>query len=214
METKCKNCVRFSEMLNCGCGSKGCCVNGSLPIVHDREDACDCGAYIEMPKIQKIRKRIAYRLKPWVRERDAMFVRAMEIVGHISELFHQGEFKVFDAVKSITSMKHIVFHGAATELNIDQVWTYHCPWNEDIEQFIAITKDGKMMINTYDDVAPSKRFVTETYDIETEFDTCDDIIDRIHRNCVMKVNVSNLSVEVENNKCVSEEINHSNTVCW
>jgi hypothetical protein len=213
MENKCKNCMSFSAMSHIGDGMKGCCGRTGDLVVHSREDICNCGMFMEMPKIERLIRRIEFRLHNWVRERDDMFRRSMEIVGHICELFKQGEFKVFDAVKSTCDMKYMMYHGANTEISIHRVWTYHCPWNEDIEHYIAITTDGKMISNIYDNTNNINKFITEIYDIEDDYESCDRLIDRIRDYCVIKA-ITTTSSEVEINKCVEESPNTNKTVCW
>lgn len=207
METKCKNCMCFYPSPAVGDGCKGTCGQTGNLVVHHREDICDCAKYMELPKIEKIIRTIEKVLKPWVRERDSKFIRAMELVAHIGQLFEQGEFKVFDAVKSASEMKGLVFYGKETVHDISRIWTYHCPWNDDIELFIAITADGKMVKNTFDcsEVKNSNngRFITEWFDISTQFDECLESISRVRDNCVMKVMVKP-TIEVEHNKCVSD----------
>ena len=213
MESKCKNCMRYYPAPWHSDGTKGCCDQSGELKVYSREDECDCGKFLEMPKMERLARRINHRLHNWVRERDTMFCRSMEIVGHICELFKQGEFKVFDAVKSVTDMKHMMYHGAATEISVHRAWTYHCPWNDDIEHYIAITTAGKMICNFYDDTQENARFITETYDIENEYDECDKMVDRIREYCVLKV-LTISTEEIEVNKCVEEVPNAAQTVCW
>ena len=198
MEKKCKNCLCFYPAPSHADGSKGTCGQSGELRVHDREDVCDCAKYMILPKVEKIKRTIEKVLKPWIRERDAMFVRAMELVAHIGQLFEDGEFKTFDAVKSASEMKGLVFYGKETLHNIDRIWTYHCPWNEDIELFIAISTDGKMVKNMYNDGV----FMTEWFDTESQFEKCMEIIDRVRDNCVMKTMVAPV-FETEHNKCVS-----------
>ena len=208
MEKKCKNCMCFYAMPTHGDGSKGTCGQTGDLVVHHREDVCDCASFMELPKVEKIKRTIEKVLKPWIRERDSKFVRAMELVAHIGQLFEAGEFKVFDAVKSASEMKALVFHGKETLHNIDKIWTYHCPWNEDIELFIAITTDGKMVKNTYDDryidVTGEGVFMTEWFDTGTQFEECMRIIDLVRDNCIMKSMVMP-ELETEHNKCVSDK---------
>ena len=213
MENKCKNCMSFCGMSHIGDGMKGCCGRTGDLIVHSREDFCDCGMYMEMPKSERLARRIEFRLHKWVRERDDMFRRSMEIVGHICELFKQGQFKVFDAVKSTNDMKHMMYHGANTEISIHRVWTYHCPWDEDIEHYIAITTDGKVITNIYDNSGSVPQFITEIYDIETEYEQCDKLVDRIRDYCVIKA-ITSSAKEVEINKCVEETPSTIQGVCW
>ena len=210
MEVKCKNCMKFWDMPHYGDGTKGCCGQTGELLVHNREDDCDCGSFAQMPKLERLRRRIENRLKPWARSRDDMFRRSMEIVAHICQLFKKGEFKVFDAVKSSSDMKGLIFHGNYTETGISDVWTYHCPWNEEVEHFIALTTDGKFITNTFDE---NETFITEMYDIESEFDICNAVIDRIVENCRMKVQMSSLPRDIEINKSV-EEPHITKTVCW
>lgn len=213
MESKCKNCMRYWPMPKYGDGTKGCCGQTGELKVHSREDDCDCGLFLEMPKMERLARRIEHRLHSWVRERDDMFRRSMEIVGHICKLFKQGEFKVFDAVKSTSDMKHMMYHGANTEISIQRVWTYHCPWNEDIEHYIVITTDGKLICNFYDDTTEVHRFITETYSIENEYDICDKMVDRIREYCILKCLTTSTN-EIEVNKCVEEVSNTAQSVCW
>jgi len=200
MEMKCKNCQCFHQAHTVGSGEMGTCgMNGTLT-VHNREDLCDCNHFVVLPKKEKIARTIEKLLKSWVRERDAMFVRSMELVAHIGQLFENGEFKVFDAVKSASEMKGLVFFGKDTLHKIDRVWTYHCPWNEDREQFIAISADGKLVTNTWSDEGAVTSFV----DIESNFDDCMNVIDRIRENCIMKTKTNSV-IETEEHKCVSDK---------
>lgn len=206
MEKKCKNCLCFYPASTHGDGSKGTCGQSGDLRVHDREDMCDCAKYMELPKVEKIKRTIEKILKPWIRERDSKFVRAMELVAHIGQLFENGEFKPFNAVKSVTEMKNLIFHGMETLHSIERVWTYHCPWDEEIELFIAITSDGKMVKNTYDnthkDTTGEGIFMTEWFDTEAQFNECMNIIDRVRDNCILKTMVVP-TIETEHNKCVS-----------
>ena len=192
MESKCKNCMRYYPAPWHGDGTKGCCNQSGDLKVYSREDECDCGKFLEMPKIERLGRRINHRLHSWVK---------------------QGEFRVFDAVKSISDMKHMMYHGAATEVSVLRAWTYHCPWNDDIEHYIAITADGKMICNFYDNTQENARFITETYDIENEYENCDKMVDRIREYCVLKV-LTTSTEEIEVNKCVEEIPNTAQTVCW
>lgn len=181
-----------------------CGMNGTLT-VHNREDLCDCNHFVVLPKKEKIARTIEKLLKPWVRERDAMFVRSMELVAHIGQLFENGEFKVFDAVKSASEMKGLVFFGKDTLHKIDRVWTYQCPWDEDREQFIAITADGKLVTNLWNNHFSCKaEFETFFVDIESNFDDCMNVIDRIRENCIMKTKTTSV-IETEEHKCVSDK---------
>ena len=110
-------------------------------------------------------------------------------------------------------MKHMMYHGANTEISIQRVWTYHCPWNEDIEHYIVITTDGKLICNFYDDTTEVHRFITEVYSIENEYDMCDKMVDRIREYCVLKC-LTTSTKEIEVNKCVEEVSSVTNTVCW
>lgn len=205
MEMKCKNCQCFHQAHNVGSGEMGTCgMNGTLT-VHNREDLCDCNHFVVLPKKEKIARTIEKLLKPWVRERDAMFVRSMELVAHIGQLFENGEFKVFDAVKSASEMKGLVFFGKDTLHKIDRVWTYQCPWDEDREQFIAITADGKLVTNLWNNHFSCKAvFETFFVDIESNFDDCMNVIDRIRENCIMKTKTNSV-IETEEHKCVSDK---------
>ena len=198
MEKKCKNCMCYNPATYHSDGSKGTCGQSGELLVHDREDICDCGNFMELGKTEKIRRTIEKVLKPWVRERDEKFVRAMELVAHIGHLFEQGEFKTFDAVKSATEMKGLIFHHANVITPIYKVWTYHCPWNEDIEQFIILTENGKMVVNAL----MGNKFVTQWFDVE-DLELCFAVIDKIRDNCIMKANVTDYVSETESCKCVS-----------
>lgn len=198
MEKKCKNCMCFSPATYHGDGSKGTCGQSGNLLVHDREDFCSCGKYVELCKIEKVKRTIEKVLKPWMRERDERFIRAMELVAHISHLFEQGEFKTFDAVKSASEMKGLIFHQASVITPIYKIWTYHCPWNYDIEHFIILTENGKLIVNAFVD----NKFITQWFDVE-DLDLCFDVIDRIRDNCVMKVHAIDYVSESEQNKCVS-----------
>ena len=182
-----------------GDGTKGCCNQSGDLKVYSREDECDCGKFLEMPKMERLGRRINHRLHNWVRERDSMFCRAMEIVGHICELFKQGEFKVFDVVKSASDMKALIYNHAAVITPIYKVWTYHCPWNEEYEHFIVLTENGKMVVNAYIE----NKFVTQWFDVE-DLDLCFSVIDKIRDNCIMKANVTDYVTESEYTKCVSD----------
>lgn len=203
METKCKNCMCFSQAYSVGSGEKGTCGQTGDLVVHHRDDDCVCGRFMELPKKEKIIRTINKVLKAWVRERDAMFVRSMEIVAHINQLFEDGEFKVFDAVKASSEMKGLVFFGKDTFHKIDRVWTYHCPWDEEKEHFIAFSASGKMVMNNWDN--DKKEFVTEWFDTDTQFNECMAAIDKIRLNCVTKARVAEIIIESEQNKCVSDE---------
>ena len=198
MEKKCKNCMCYNPATYHSDGSKGTCGQSGELLVHDREDICDCGRFMELCKTEKIRRTIEKTLKPWVRERDEKFVRAMELVAHIGHLFEQGEFKTFDAVKSATEMKGLIFHQASVITPIYKVWTYHCPWNEDIEHFIILTENGKMVVNAF----MGNKFVTQWFNVE-DLDLCFSVIDKIRDNCVMKVNALDFVSETEDCKCVT-----------
>ena len=199
METKCKNCMCFYPATYHSDGSKGTCGKSGELIVHDREDMCDCGFFMELPKVEKITRTIEKVLKAWVRERDEKFVRAMELVAHIGHLFEQGEFKVFDVVKSASEMKGLIFHNASVITSVYKAWTYHCPWNDEIEHFIVLTNNGKLVVNAFID----DKFITQWFDVE-DLDLCFNVIDRIRDNCVMKANVIDYVTETEHNKCVSD----------
>ena len=96
MEKKCKNCMCYSPATHHSDGTKGTCGQSGELLVHDREEFCSCGMFMELPKKEKLIRTIVRDLQAWIRERDAMLVRAMELVCHIGHLFEQGEFKVFD----------------------------------------------------------------------------------------------------------------------
>lgn len=205
MEKKCKNCMCFNPATYHSDGSKGTCGQSGELLVHDREEFCSCGMFMELPKKEKLVRTIVRDLHAWIRERDAMFVRAMELVCHIGHLFENGEFKVFDAVKSASEMKGLVFFGKDTLHKIDRVWTYHCPWDEDREQFIAITADGKLVTNLWNNHFSCKaEFETFFVDIESNFDDCMNVIDRIRENCIMKTKTNSV-IETEEHKCVSDK---------
>ena len=125
MEKKCKNCMCYSPATHHGDGTKGTCGQSGKLLVHDREEFCSCGMFMELPKKEKLARTIERDLHAWIRERDAMFNRSMELVCHIGHLFEQGEFKVFDVVKSASEMKSLVFFGKPTLTELDKVWTYH-----------------------------------------------------------------------------------------
>lgn len=199
MESKCKNCMCFNPATYHSDGSKGTCGQSGELLVHNREDLCMCGKFMELPKMEKVKRTIEKVLKPWVRERDEKFVRSLELVCHIGHLFEQGEFKVFDVVKSASDMKGLIFHNAAVITPIYRAWTYHCPWNDEYEHFIVLTTDGKMVVNAFVD----EKFVTQWFDVE-DIDLCFLVIDRIRDNCVMKVRVTDYVTETEHNKCVSD----------
>ena len=200
METKCKNCMCYHPTTWHADGTKGTCDQGGQLLVHDREHVCDCGCYKEMSKIEKLKRTINRDLYAWVRERDAMFVRSMELVCHIGQLFEKGVFKVFDVVKSASEMKGLVFFGKDTMTAINTVWTYHCPWDDEKEHFIVITQSGKMVVNTWD----NHNFLFEWFDIEEDFEKCMALIDKIRMNCVTQTLVCDVVTEVEQNKCVSD----------
>lgn len=154
---------------------------------------------MELPKKEKLVRTIVRDLHAWIRERDAMFVRATELVCHIGHLFEQGEFKVFDVVRSASEMKGLVFFGKETLTSLDRVWTYHCPWNDDIEFFIVITQSGKLVVNSW----MNDKFVFEWFDIEDDFEKCMSIVDKIRHNCILGADATNVVNEFEQNKCVS-----------
>ena len=180
-------------------GTKGTCGQSGELLVHDREEFCSCGMFTELPKKEKLIRTIVRDLHAWIRERDAMFVRSMELVCHIGHLFEQGEFKVFDVVKSASEMKGLVFFGKETLTALDRVWTYHCPWNDEMEFFIVITQSGKLVINSW----MNDKFVFEWFDIEEDFEKCMGIVDKIRHNCILGADALNVVNEVEQNKCVS-----------
>lgn len=182
-------------------GTKGTCGQSGELLVHDREELCSCGMFMELPKKEKLVRTIVRDLHAWIRERDAMFVRSMELVCHIGHLFEQGEFKVFDVVKSASEMKGLVFFGKETLTALDRVWTYHCPWNDDIEFFIVITQSGKLVVNSW----MNDKFVFEWFDIEDDFEKCMGIVDKIRHNCILGADATNVVNEVEQNKCVSDK---------
>lgn len=205
MEMKCKNCQCFHQAHDVGSGEMGTCGMKGTLTVHNREDLCDCNRFVVLPKKEKIARTIEKLLKPWVRERDAMFVRSMELVAHIGQLFENGEFKVFDVVKAASEMKGLVFFAKDTLHKIDRVWTYHCPWDEDKEQFIAITSDGKLVTNLWNNHFSCRaEFVTSFVDIESNFDDCMNVIDRIRENCIMRTKTTS-TIETEENKCISDK---------
>lgn len=201
MESKCKNCMCFYQALWHSDGTKGTCGQGGELVVHNREDNCDCGCFREMSRVEKVRKTLIRDLYSWIRERDSMYRRSMELVWHIGQLFEQGEFKIFDIVKSAQDMKGLVYHNNQVITEIDTVWTYQCPWDEDKELFIAITIDGRLVVNEWDGV----NFRTEWRNINDEFELCMGLIDKIRMNCVTKVHVNDVVTETEMNKCVSDE---------
>lgn len=199
MEKKCKNCMCYSPATHHSDGTKGTCGQSGELLVHDREEFCSCGMFMELPKKEKLARTIERDLHAWIRERDAMFNRSMELVCHIGHLFEQGEFKVFDVVKSASEMKSLVFFGKPTLTELDKVWTYHCPWNDDIEFFIVITQSGKLVVNSW----MNDKFVFEWFDIEEDFEKCMSIVDKIRQNCILGADATNVVTEVEQNKCVS-----------
>lgn len=201
MEKKCKNCMCYNPATYHSDGSKGVCGQSGELLVHDREDICDCGNFMELGKTEKIRRTIEKVLKPWVRERDEKFVRALELVCHIGHLFEQGEFKSFDVVKSATDMKGLIFHNAAVITTIYKAWTYHCPWNDDYEHFIVLTDNGKLIVNAF----VNDKFITQWFDVE-DLDLCFSVIDRIRDNCVMKVHAHDYVSESEQSKCIVDNI--------
>lgn len=203
METKCKNCMCFSQAYTVGSGEKGTCGQTGDLVVHHRDDDCSCGRFMELPKKEKIIRTINKVLTAWVRERDDKFVRSMELVAHISQLFENGEFKVFDAVKAASEMKGLVFFGKDTLHKIERLYTYHCPWDEEREHFIAFSADGKMVMNNWDN--ERKEFITEWFNTDTQFDECMSAIDKIRLNCVTGARVAEIVTESEQNKCVSDE---------
>lgn len=201
MEKRCKNCMCYNPATYHSDGTKGTCGQSGELLVHDREELCSCGMFMELPKKEKLVRTIVRDLHAWIRERDAMFVRSMELVCHIGHLFEQGEFKVFDVVKSASEMKGLVFFGKETLTALDRVWTYHCPWNDDIEFFIVITQSGKLVVNSW----MNDKFVFEWFDIEDDFEKCMGIVDKIRRNCILGADAINVVNEVEQNKCVSDK---------
>lgn len=199
MENKCKNCMCYYPSKH-GCGSQGTCAQTGCLVVHNREDICDCGHFIEIAKMEKIKRTIEKVLSPWIRERDSKFKRALEVVGHIGELFERGEFKVLDVVKSASEMKGLIFHGKPVITEVDTVWTYHCPWNEEKEHYILLTEDNKMVMNCWVD----EKFITNWFDCETEFDTCMSNIDKVRQHCITGCNISDTVIETEDCKCVTD----------
>ena len=198
MEKKCKNCMCYSPATHHSDGTKGTCGQSGELLVHDREEFCSCGMFMELPKKEKLARTIERDLHAWIRERDAMFVRSMELVCHIGHLFEQGEFKVFDVVKSASEMKGLVFFGKETLTSLDRVWTYHCPWNDDYEHFIVLTDNGKLIVNAF----VNDKFITQWFDVE-DLDLCFNVIDRIRDNCVMKIHAHDYVSESEQSKCVT-----------
>lgn len=199
MESKCKNCMCFYPSKH-GDGSQGTCGKTGTLVVHNREDICDCSQFIELPKREKIKRTIEKVLKPWIRERDERFKRALEIVGHIGELFERGEFKVLDVVKSASEMKGLIFHGKPVITEVNTVWTYHCPWDEDKEHYILLTEDGNMVLNCWVD----NKFITNWFNCNDEFNTCMENIDKIRHHCITGYHTSNIVVETEDCKCVTD----------
>ena len=198
MEKKCKNCMCFNPATYHSDGSKGTCGQSGDLVVHDREDLCDCACFMELGKSEKIRRTIEKVLKPWIRERDEKFVRAMELVAHIGHLFEHGEFKMFDAVKSARDMKSLIFHNGSVITPIQRLWTYHCPWNYEHEHFIILTENGKLVVNAL----MNDRFITQWFNVE-DLELCFSVIDKIRDNCVMKANVTDYVSETESCKCVT-----------
>jgi hypothetical protein len=98
-------------------------------------------------------------------------------------------------------MKGLVYHNNQVITEIDTVWTYQCPWDEDKELFIAITIDGKLVVNEWD----GTNFRTEWHNINDEFELCMGLIDKIRMNCITKVHVNDVVTETEMNKCISDE---------
>ena len=201
MENKCKNCMCYHQAFWHSDGTKGTCGQSGELRVHNREDICDCGYFMEMSRVEKVRKTLMRDLHAWIRERDSMYRRSMELVWHIGQLFEQGEFKIFDIVKSAQDMKGLVYNNNHVITEIDTVWTYHCPWDEEKDLFIAITTNGTLVVNEWD----GTNFRTEWHSIEDEFELCMEMIDKIRMNCVTKVHVNDVVTETEMNKCVSDE---------
>lgn len=207
MEKKCKNCMCFNPATYHSDGSKGVCGQSGELLVHDREDICDCGNFMELRKTEKLKRTIEKVLKPWVRERDEKFIRSLELVAHIGHLFEQGEFKVFDVVKSASEMKGLIFHNASVITPIYKAWTYHCPWNDDYEHFIVLTENEKMVVNAFVD----DKFITQWFNVE-DLDLCFGVIDRIRDNCVMKVNAIDFVSETEHSKCIIDNIDWKESI--
>lgn len=201
MERKCKNCMCYSPS-KFGDGSQGTCGQSGTLVVHNREDECNCGHFLELPKAEKIRRTIEKVLKPWIRERDDKFKRALEIVGHIGQLFESGEFRVFDVVKSAMDMKGLIFYGKPVITEVKTVWTYHCPWDEEKEHYILLTEDDKMVINCWND----GNFITNWFDCDEQFDICMKNIDKIRQHCITGFLTSDAVHETEDCKCVTDEL--------
>ena len=198
MEKKCKNCMCYNPATYHSDGSKGTCGQSGELLVHDREEFCSCGMFMELPKKEKLVRTIVRDLHAWIRERDATFVRSIELIYHIKRL-EQGEFNEFDVVKSATEMKSLVFLGKETHTRFDKVWTYHCPWNDDIEFIIVITQSGKLVVESL----MNDKFVFEWFDIEEDFEKCMGIVDKIRHNCILGADATNVVNEFEQNKCIS-----------
>lgn len=199
MENKCKNCMHYHSALWHSDGTKGTCGETGVLVVKDREEKCDCMKFMEIPKQEKIKRTIEKVLSAWVRERDERFKMSMSWVYEIKERFHQGEFKVLDAVKATVDMKRLIY-GTKNQFKFNYVWTYHCPWDveEMKEHFIALTCDNKMYYNIWHE--KQQKFIMTEYDIEDEFQECMDSIDKIRANCIMGMMVS----EVEDNKSIQD----------
>lgn len=201
MENKCKNCICYHPS-SFGDGSKGTCGQSGELLVHDREHFCDCAMFIELPRKEKIKRTIEKVLKPWIRERDPKFKRALELVGHIGSLFEQGEFKTFDVVKSASEMKSLVFHGKEVINEVDIVWTYHCPWDDEREHYILLTEDNKMVMNCW----TGDKFITNWFNCDEEFDTCMENIDKVRQHCITGYHTADAVVETEDCKCVTDSV--------
>lgn len=54
MEKKCKNCMCYSPATHHSDGTKGTCGQSGELLVHDREEFCSCGMFMELPKKEKL----------------------------------------------------------------------------------------------------------------------------------------------------------------
>ena len=125
-----------------------------------------------------------------------MYFNENENVTHSCEDFRDQDWSNVDVI--VTNPPFSLFRELLHK--IDRVWTYHCPWDEDREQFIAISADGKLVTNIWSDEGAVTSFV----DIESNFDDCMNVIDGIRENCIMKTKTNSM-IEIEEHKCVSDK---------